>query len=136
MKCSWCMFNLVNVYVADKITKNKEPIGKICINCGSVNAPTDYFQQLKREKQREKEEREKKPIFSSFEEECTECHSKRFKARKFPPKKVKYLHSDRSFGEQLNNPYIRYICTRCNNQWRVGLPMPYPIPKKYLKSIL
>ena len=136
MKCKWCGFNLVNIYVADKKTKNKEPIGKICIHCDLVTSPTDYFQQLKREKYKVKEERKKKPQFSAFEEKCNKCNSKRYSKRKFPPKKVKYPHGDGSWGEQLNNPYIRYICKRCNNTWMVSLPMPYPIPKKYLKSIL
>ena len=135
MKCR-CGFNLVNVYVADKETKNKEPIGKICFHCDLVRVPTEYFQKLKKEKHQQKEDQNKMPQFSAFNERCDKCPSKRYWKRKFPPKKVKYKQSDGSWGEQLNNPYIRYTCRRCNNVWRVSLPMPYPIPKKYLKSIL
>lgn len=150
MKCKRCDGNLVTHYVSDKDTKIKEAIGKICINCDYTHEPTEYFIELKKQRQKKKDEEEQlknkshhKPKFSTNKivEFCSECNYKRIKTRKTREKL--HIHFDKGQNEwkvETNNPCINYECTNCGKTGSVGLPMPnkpkYSIPPKITKEKL
>jgi len=131
---------MVSLYITPPNEKSKIPIGKICIKCGIVDSPTLEFQKLKRKIVKEEESEQnkkgyhKKPLHHrehSFT--CWKCKSKRYsKKEKVKPTWAKYENSDGSPNYQLNNPHISYTCKKCEAISKKSLPMPYPLPKKYL----
>ena len=140
MKCNLCHRRMVSLYITPPNKKTKVSIGKICIKCGIVESPTLEFQKLKRQiiKDEESEKNKKgyhgKPLHNREHPfYCWKCKSKRYKTKE----KVgitwgKYENQDGSINYQRQNPALLYTCKKCNAQNRVSLPMPYPIPKKYL----
>ena len=135
MKCTICDRLMVSLYINERqsSSKTKKPIGKICLNCGGVNSPTEYFKELKQKITKEEEGKRKKPLhIKSENHQCSNCKSKRFTKRKFnKPTWTKYPNSDGSQNWQLNFPYIRWTCKRCSSTITQSMSMPYPLPKKY-----
>lgn len=152
MKCNLCHeCNLITLYVSDKDTKIKKPIGKICINCDNTHEPTEYFLELKKQREKKKREEEQRsvkahdrPKFSTteFKEFCDKCGAKQgIKIRK--NKERLHIHFDKDQNEwkvEKNNPCIDCKCKKCGNKWSKGLPMPhkpkYSIPTKMTKEKL
>lgn len=151
MKCNLCDGNLITLYVSDKDTKVKKSIGKICINCDNTHEPTEYFLELKKQREKKKHEEEQmqvkahdRPKFSitKFKEFCGNCGAKQgIKIRK--NKEKLHIYFDEGQNElkvARNNPCIDYECGKCGNKWSEGLPMPnkpkYSIPPKMTKEKL
>jgi len=102
---------------------------------------TPFFQKLKqriakedKQKKNEKGHRERPKFPNPITPQCSKCKSKSFDKKKFNPSWAKYENSDGSPNYQLNNPYIEHTCKNCKTPFKVSMPMPYPLPKKYKTS--
>jgi len=145
---------MVSLYINDTYTKeNKEKklkkrIGVICPKHGMPFNPTEFFTELQQQLSNDdfKKENEmghhKRPEFHGIGipicdkitniEKQTKCNSKLHDKKLFSkPSWHRTDNKDGSFSYQLNNPYIEFICKKCRTRRTAGLPMPYPLPKKY-----
>jgi len=143
LKCKKCKTrNLVSIYINDKESSSKKPIGKICLECDPVPNPTEYFQKIYDEILEEKKTKlAKKPKFPPKNESCIKCGSKRIKIRKHKESiRIAFDKGQQVWQCNKNNPHISYTCKKCGQPWSHGLQMPvkpkYTISPKLTKEQL
>ena len=127
-KCNWCKSNLVTVYISDtsEFNRPKKAIGKICVNCDVVRDTTEFFNESKAKIQKKISEKAKsKPFFEPRKEVCPYCSHSRYLKTYHPQKRVREPLRDGSIRPRWHNPRFEYECEKCQQIWRIGLPMRY-----------